>query len=114
MIITGVAAWKFGEIVGNLSKKEDFIPNSILVAENFYPEDTPIMLKSRAIISLFGGMLSHAAIVSREFEIPCIMGVADHTPKKLVDLFLSHADSGKKIQMSDTGKIILLDVYSQL
>ena len=47
----------------------------ILVAEATYPEYLPIMLKSKGIITEVGGILSHAAIVAREFKIPCVVGV---------------------------------------
>jgi len=35
--------------------------------------------KAEAIITEEGGMLSHAAIISRELNIPCIVGVKNAT-----------------------------------
>jgi len=47
----------------------------IIVAETTTPEFTPALSKAAAIVTAQGGMMSHAAIVSREMKIPCIVGV---------------------------------------
>ena len=46
----------------------------ILVAQTTAPELIVACKKAAAIVTDLGGMLSHAAIVSREFGIPCIVG----------------------------------------
>ena len=46
----------------------------ILVTGMTDPNAVPLMKKAGAIITDAGGMLCHAAIVSRELEIPCIVG----------------------------------------
>jgi pyruvate,water dikinase len=46
----------------------------ILVAETTAPEIIQACHKAAAIITNQGGMLSHAAIISRELNIPCIIG----------------------------------------
>lgn len=51
----------------------------ILVAPNTRPEYVPIMKKAAAIITDEGGITSHAAIISRELKIPCIVGVQSAT-----------------------------------
>ena len=43
------------------------------------PDWTPIMKRASAIITQSGGATAHAAIVSRELGIPCIVGVKDVT-----------------------------------
>ena len=43
------------------------------------PDWTPIMKRASAIITQSGGATAHAAIVSRELGIPCIVGVKDAT-----------------------------------
>ena len=55
--------------------KED----DILVAETTSPELMPACKKAGGIITDQGGMLSHAAIVSRELNIPCIVGTSNAT-----------------------------------
>lgn len=46
----------------------------ILVAETTAPELIVACKKAGAIVTDMGGLMSHAAIVSREFGIPCIVG----------------------------------------
>ena len=52
---------------------------AILVAPYTAVEYVPFMEKAAAIITETGGITSHAAIVSRELEIPCVVGVQDVT-----------------------------------
>jgi len=51
----------------------------ILVAPETTPDFVPAMKKASAVITELGGITSHAAIVSRELKIPCIIGVQDAT-----------------------------------
>ncbi len=55
----------------------------ILVTEMTNPSFVPAMKKSAAIVTDTGGVTSHAAIVSREMGIPCIVGTgtASHVLK---------------------------------
>lgn len=56
----------------------------VLVAPMTSPDYVPAMKKSAAIITDEGGQTSHAAIVSRELGIPCVVGTNEAT-KKLKD-----------------------------
>ncbi len=51
----------------------------VLVSCTTYPEYTPFMKKAVAIVTDEGGITSHAAIVSRELQIPCIVGTKNST-----------------------------------
>lgn len=51
----------------------------ILVAESTTPELMMLCKKACGIVTNQGGMLSHAAIVSRELGIPCIIGTENAT-----------------------------------
>ncbi len=51
----------------------------ILIAETTAPELMVACKKAAAIVTDIGGLLSHAAIVSREFKIPCIVGTENAT-----------------------------------
>jgi len=53
--------------------------NEILVASMTRPEYLPFMKKARAIITDEGGITCHAAIISRELGIPCIVGTNNAT-----------------------------------
>lgn len=52
-----------------------FQAGEILVALQTSPVFVPLMRRAAGIITEHGGLSSHAAIVSRELHIPCIVGV---------------------------------------
>jgi phosphohistidine swiveling domain-containing protein len=63
-----------------MSKVIDDMPNgNILIADFTAPELIEACRKARGIVTDIGGLLSHAAIVSREFGIPCIVGTGKAT-----------------------------------
>lgn len=67
----------------------------ILVAESTGPEFMPAIYKALAIVTNEGGITSHAAIVSRELKIPCIVGTKFATQViKTGDLIEVNADKG--------------------
>jgi pyruvate,water dikinase len=51
----------------------------VLVAENTDPDWEPVMRRVSAIVTDKGGRTAHAAIISREFGLPCIVGTGDAT-----------------------------------
>lgn len=51
----------------------------ILVVINTTPDFVSIMRKASAIVAEEGGLTSHTSVVSREFNIPCIVGVQNIT-----------------------------------
>jgi pyruvate,water dikinase len=51
----------------------------ILVAEMTTPDFVPAMKRAAAIVTNRGGRTSHAAIVSRELGIPCVVGTHEAT-----------------------------------
>jgi pyruvate, water dikinase len=51
----------------------------VLVAENTDPDWEPVMRKVSAIVTDQGGRTAHAAIISREFGLPCIVGTGNAT-----------------------------------
>ncbi len=53
----------------------------VLVTEMTTPDFVPGMKKASAIVTDTGGMTSHAAIVSRELGVPCVVGTGDATTK---------------------------------
>jgi phosphoenolpyruvate synthase/pyruvate phosphate dikinase len=57
----------------------DMKDGDILVTETTSPEIMLACKKASAILTNQGGLLSHAAIVSRELNIPCIVGLEDIT-----------------------------------
>ncbi|VVC00954.1 putative phosphoenolpyruvate synthase [uncultured archaeon] len=59
--------------IGRMEKGE------VLVTDMTTPDFVPAMKKATAIITNSGGMTCHAAIVSREMGIPCIVGTKNAT-----------------------------------
>jgi len=55
------------------------LPGEVLVAAMTSPDWVPIMRRAAAIVTDAGGMTSHAAIVSRELGVPCVVGTRTAT-----------------------------------
>jgi pyruvate,water dikinase len=62
--------------VKNISK---FLNGEVLVTEMTSPDWAPAMRKALAIVTNSGGVTCHAAIVSRELGIPCVVGTNNAT-----------------------------------
>ncbi|MFA5050917.1 MAG: phosphoenolpyruvate synthase [Patescibacteria group bacterium] len=58
-----------------------FKPGQVLVTEMTDPDWVPIMKIAKAIVTDAGGRVCHAAIVSRELGIPCVVGTGNATQK---------------------------------
>ena len=67
------------QIIDRPSEIHRFVEGRILVTPMTNPEYVPIMGKAKAIITDEGGITCHAAIVSRELGIPCIIGTGNAT-----------------------------------
>ncbi len=65
------------KILKDPSEMHKFNHGDILVTRMTTPNWVPIMNKSSAIITEEGGTTSHAAIVSRELGVPCVVGAAN-------------------------------------
>ena len=68
---------KIGE--GSLAQLDLVKDGDILVTEMTTPDYVPAMKRAAAIITDHGGRTAHAAIISRELSIPCIVGAAGAT-----------------------------------
>jgi pyruvate,water dikinase len=55
------------------------VRDDILVAKMTSPDYVPAMKKASAIVTDEGGLTSHAAIVSRELGVPCVVGTKKAT-----------------------------------
>ena len=61
-------------VVRDVSALNTVQPGDVLVAEITDPDWEPVMRRVAAIVTDKGGRTAHAAIVSREFGLPCIVG----------------------------------------
>ncbi|MGZ4889915.1 MAG: phosphoenolpyruvate synthase, partial [Candidatus Angelobacter sp.] len=66
-------------VITDVSRLQEVQPGEVLVAENTDPDWEPVMRRVAAIVTDQGGRTAHAAIVSREFGIPCIVGAGNAT-----------------------------------
>lgn len=85
-IVTGSSVGeKIGQgkahVIKDVHKIKDFKKDEILVTDMTDPDWQPIMKIASAIVTDRGGRSSHAAIVSRELGIPCIVGTTNATNK---------------------------------
>ncbi len=62
-----------------LKNKNRLIDGKILVAIQTTPHYIPYVRNAKAIITDEGGLTCHAAIIAREFKIPCIVGTKTAT-----------------------------------
>ena len=68
-------------ILGALAEAEKFGDGVVLVTRMTSPDWVPLMRRAAAIVTDSGGMTCHAAIVSRELGIPCVVGTQRATTK---------------------------------
>ena len=68
-------------IIENASDIKAFKKGEILITDMTDPDWEPIMKIATAIITNKGGRTCHAAIISRELGVPCIVGTGDGTEK---------------------------------
>jgi len=66
-------------VIRNVKQIAEFIPGSVLVTEMTDPDWAPVMSKAAAVVTNSGGRTCHAAIVSRELGLPCIVGTGNGT-----------------------------------
>lgn len=56
-------------------------PGEILVAPSTDPGWTPLFMTAGALVMEMGGVISHGAVVAREYGIPAVVGVPDATTR---------------------------------
>ncbi len=70
-VVTG-----YVKVVPEISDIEKVVKGDILVTKMTSPSWVPVMKKAAGIITNEGGRTCHAAIVSRELGIPCVVGTS--------------------------------------
>jgi pyruvate,water dikinase len=74
----GIASGKV-RLIKDETELDKVKEGDILVTVMTTPDMVPAMRRANAIVTDEGGMTCHAAIVSRELQIPCIVGTSDAT-----------------------------------
>jgi pyruvate,water dikinase len=86
VIVTGrsigekIASGK-ARIIADPSQLSSFQAGEVLISNTTTPDWEPVMKKAAAVVTNLGGRTSHAAIVSREFGIPAVVGADGATEK---------------------------------
>ncbi len=98
VLLRGLATSR-GRVVGRVriltspAEQERLAAGEILVAPMTSPDWLPAMRRAAALVTDGGGMTCHAAIVSRELGLPCVVGTRTATTS-LVDGQLVTVDGG--------------------
>ncbi|MGE5186326.1 MAG: phosphoenolpyruvate synthase [Acidobacteriota bacterium] len=68
-------------VIHDPAQLAEFRDGEVLVAEMTDPDWEPVLARAAAVVTDQGGRTCHAAIVSRELGIPCVVGTGDATRK---------------------------------
>ncbi|HTM44609.1 MAG TPA: phosphoenolpyruvate synthase, partial [Polyangiaceae bacterium] len=66
-------------VIKSTSELHHFRPGEVLVAPMTDPDWEPVLKQAAAVVTDRGGRTCHAAIVSRELGIPCVVGASNAT-----------------------------------
>jgi pyruvate,water dikinase len=66
-------------VVRTLAEAGKLQPGDVLVAPATEPQWTPLFATAAAIVTDGGGVLSHSAVVAREYRIPAVVGTGNAT-----------------------------------
>ncbi|MDM8084408.1 PEP/pyruvate-binding domain-containing protein [Cellulomonas cellasea] len=66
-------------VVRGLDDFAEFREGDVLVCRATSPAWTPVLARAAAVVTETGGLLSHAAIVAREFGVPAVVSADDAT-----------------------------------
>lgn len=62
------------KVIRALAEASKLEPGDVLVAETTAPPWTPLFATAAAVVTDTGGVLSHCAVVAREYRIPAVVG----------------------------------------
>jgi rifampicin phosphotransferase len=92
---TGVA-----RVVRSLEEAGDLEDGEVMVCEMTLPPWVPMFAIAGAVVSDVGGVMSHCAIVAREFEIPAVVGSVNGTTR---------IETGQTVTVDGTNGNVWLD-----
>lgn len=89
------------KVIRSLAEAGKLKLGDILIAETTAPPWTPLFATAAAIVTDTGGILSHCAVVAREYRIPAVVGTGVAT-SKIVD--------GQTVEVDgDAGRVRIVD-----
>jgi len=77
-------------------------PGDVLVCQATDPAWTPLFASASAVVAETGGLLSHAAIVAREYGIPAVLGVLEATTRLHDGQVVTVDGSAGRVRMEDS------------
>jgi pyruvate,water dikinase len=83
-------------VLMSLTKADRLRPGDVLVARTTMPAWTPLFAAASAVVTETGGVLSHAAVVAREYGIPAVLNVTEAT-RRVRDGQLVEVDGSRGI-----------------
>jgi phosphohistidine swiveling domain-containing protein len=78
-------------------RKTHLLPGEILVCPGTDPSWTPLFLTAGGLIMEVGGMMTHGAVVAREYGIPAVVGVHEATTR---------LQTGQRIRLDGSSGVI--------
>ena len=66
-------------VLADVSEAHRLAAGDVLVTRQTDPGWAPVFCLVRGLVIERGGMLSHGAIIAREFGLPCVVGIKDAT-----------------------------------
>jgi phosphohistidine swiveling domain-containing protein len=88
-------------VIRSLADAERLQQGDILVTETTLPSWTPLFATAVAVVTDTGGVLSHCAIVAREYRIPAVVGTGSAT---------TTIRDGQLIEVDGTRGIVRLEI----
>ena len=86
-------------VIRSSAELTSFQPGEVLVAPMTDPDWEPVLRRASAVVTDQGGRTCHAAIVSRELGLPCVVGAVDGTTSlhdgDLVTVSCAEGDEGR-------------------
>jgi len=77
------------------------LPGEIMVCPGTDPAWTPLFLSASGLVMEMGGMMTHGAIVAREYGIPAVVGVSEAT---------NRLQTGQRIRVDgSTGEVLIIE-----
>nr|MBC8444852.1 hypothetical protein [Chloroflexota bacterium] len=77
------------------------VPGEILVCPGTDPSWTPLFLAAGGLVMEVGGMMTHGAVVAREYGLPAVVGVHEATQR---------LRTGQRVRVDgSSGQVVLLE-----
>lgn len=91
----------YAKVIFGYEGFSDVQPDDVLVAPFTTPAWTPLFSKIKGVVTDSGGMLAHAAICAREYNIPAVVGTITRGVR-----VTEHIKTGQRIRIDGTNGVV--------